>query len=294
MKVRLLGTAAGGGFPQWNCACPNCQGIRQGTVSAAPRRECCVAVSADGRRWFLVNAPPDLRAQVESFPPLLPADGVRGSGIAGILLTGADLDQVLGLLTLREGPRLAVHVTAAVRHSLTVGLSLPATLERYAGADWREPAETLTPLTDRAGTPTGLLYATLPLPGHSPRYLRHGTVARSGDCIGYLLVDGTTGGRLVVAPSVSALDPTTLDRLAACDALLVDGAFWDDLELPRLGIGTLRARDMGHVPVAGPGGSLAAAGPAAGPGARFTFMSTTPIPCCSTVAPSVELSRRRA
>ena len=114
MRVRLLGTAAGGGFPQWNCGCRNCRGVRAGTLRAEPRTQSCVAVSADGRRWFLVNASPDVRAQVESFPPLWPAEGagVRGSGIEGVLLTSADLDHTLGLLVLREGRRLAVHATA--------------------------------------------------------------------------------------------------------------------------------------------------------------------------------------
>jgi pyrroloquinoline quinone biosynthesis protein B len=227
-------------------------------VAAKPRRECCVAVSADGDYWFLINAPPDIRGQVESFLPLLPTGVVRGSGIAGVLLTGADLDQVLGLLALREGPRLNVHATAAVRRSLDVGLSLPATLNCYAGTNWLVPPETLAPLFVGDGIPSGLSYAALPLPGQPPRYLRGRTAATPDDCIGYLIVDGTTGGRLVVAPSVSALTPSALMWFGECDALLVDGAFWDDLELPRLGIGTLRATEMGHVPVGGPGGSLVA------------------------------------
>src|SRR5579875_2398379 len=102
MRVRLLGTAAGGGFPQWNCGCPNCRAVRAGEARASARTQTCVALSADGRRWFLVGASPDIRAQIESFPPLHPEAGVRGSTIGGILLTGADLDHVLGLFALRE------------------------------------------------------------------------------------------------------------------------------------------------------------------------------------------------
>src|SRR6266851_5485257 len=129
MRVRLLGTAAGGGFPQWNCNCANCRGVRAGTVSAQPRTQSCVAVSADGRRWFLVNASPDVRGQFESFAPLLPHGSTRrGTGVEGILLTNADLDHTLGLFVLREGERLTVHATAAVRQALTDGLGLSTVL----------------------------------------------------------------------------------------------------------------------------------------------------------------------
>src|SRR5689334_11485729 len=116
MRIRLLGTAAGGGFPQWNCNCANCREVRAGTGQAQPRTQSCVALSADGRRWFLLNASPDVRIQIESFPPLLPAPGTaRGTGIEGVLLTNADLDHTLGLLILREGRTLPVHATPAVR-----------------------------------------------------------------------------------------------------------------------------------------------------------------------------------
>src|SRR5207248_3722279 len=112
MVIHLLGTAAGGGVPQWNCNCPVCSEARAGTGRARPRTQSSVALSADGRRWFLLNASPDVRAQVESFAPLRPAAGVRGTGIEGVLLTNADLDHTLGLLLLREGDRLVVHATA--------------------------------------------------------------------------------------------------------------------------------------------------------------------------------------
>jgi pyrroloquinoline quinone biosynthesis protein B len=275
VKVRLLGTAAGGGFPQWNCACPNCDGVRRRAVRATPRRECCVAVTADGRHWFVVNVPPDVRALVESFPPLLPTGTVRGSGIAGVLLTGADLDQVLGLLTLREGPRLAVHATASLRRSLAAGLSLPAALESYAGADWCEPPVALAPLLTREGTPSGLNYAAFVLPGRPPRYLGGTAESPPGDCIGYVLVDEATGARLVVAPTLPALGGATLGRLGACDALLLDGTFWGDDELPRLRAGTLRAAEMGHVPVGGPAGSLAAVGPLPVPRKVYIHINNT-------------------
>src|SRR5271165_5974470 len=119
MRVRLLGTAAGGGFPQWNCNCANCISVRAGLNGARPRTQSCAAVSADGRRWFLLNASPDVRVQIESFPPLLPPPGARrGTGIEGVLITNADLDHTLGLFVLREGRTLPIHATPTVRAAL--------------------------------------------------------------------------------------------------------------------------------------------------------------------------------
>src|ERR1051325_7738133 len=139
MRIRLLGTAAGGGVPQWNCLCPVCREARAGSGRVQPRTQSAVAISADDRRWFLLNASPDLRAQIESFPPLHPPAGkTRGSPIEGVLLTNADLDHALGLLLLREGDVLPVHAPAAVQRSLTDGFSLAATLNSFCGVRWIE------------------------------------------------------------------------------------------------------------------------------------------------------------
>src|SRR5437763_1923261 len=124
MRVRLLGTAAGGAFPQWNCSCGNCQVARANPSRARRRTQLCIAVSGDEKRWFLINASSDVCAQIDAFAPLLPPTSVlRGSGIVGVLLTNADLDHTLGLLCLRQGPRLVVHSTAAVRDALIEGLN---------------------------------------------------------------------------------------------------------------------------------------------------------------------------
>src|SRR4051794_838487 len=130
MRIRLLGTAAGGGVPQWNCNCPVCRAARAGSGRVRPRTQSGVAISADDRRWFLLNASPDLRAQIENFPPLHPVAGkIRASPIEAVLLTNADLDHTLGLLLLREGERLPVHAPAEVRRALTDGISLASTLD---------------------------------------------------------------------------------------------------------------------------------------------------------------------
>ncbi len=254
MRVRLLGTAAGGGFPQWNCACSICRAARTGR--AAPRTQFGVALSADERCWFLIGASPDLSAQIETFAPLRSEGRVRGSAIEGVLLTGADLDHVLGLLLLREGDRLHVHATRSVRRALTEGLALDSVLSRYCGVEWLEPPERLEPLNDRDGRPSGLLYEAFPVPGKPPRYREGRAAPDPGDCIGYRIVDERTGGRLVVVPGAAAIDAALARRLAECDALLIDGTFWSESEMRDAGVGSALASEMGHIPVGGPRGSL--------------------------------------
>jgi len=257
LKVRLLGTAAGGAFPQWNCGCANCRALREGSARLRPRSQCAVAVSADGARWFLLNASPDLRAQIESFPPLWPPAGAaRGTPIEGVLLTSGDLDKVLGLWLLREGGRLPVHATARLRDTLEQGLRLPSALERWSGFDWREPPPSLAPLLDARGAESGLAYAAFPVPGKPPRYLEGtGAAPSPGDCVGYRIVDRATGGRLVFAPDLAAVDGVVAREIADCDALLVDGTFWTEDEMTPLG--GRPAAAMAHLPVSS---SLAALG----------------------------------
>jgi pyrroloquinoline quinone biosynthesis protein B len=257
MRVHLLGTAAGGGFPQWNCKCLRCQAVRAGAAPARRRRQSCAAISADGSSWFLLNASPDLREQIESFPPLLPSDGVRGTGIEGVLLTSADLDHTLGLFLMREGQSVGVHATPAVRRALSDGLALERVLACYCGVNWVEPPGELAPLCGRDGTPSGLDYAAFPIRGKPPRYLGAGVRPGLGDNVGYRVVDPGTGGRLLYLPGVSMLDAAAMAELRDCDALLLDGTFWSEEELRDVGAGTATASEMGHLPVGGPGGSLA-------------------------------------
>ena len=134
--VRVLGAAAGGGFPQWNCGCPQCRAVRDGSRPCRSRTQSSVAVSVDYRRWFLLNASPDIRTQIESFPPLHP-NGVRDSPLQAVLLTDGELDHTLGLLLLREANELEVHATAAVHETLCNGTSLLQTLGAYASVEWR-------------------------------------------------------------------------------------------------------------------------------------------------------------
>jgi pyrroloquinoline quinone biosynthesis protein B len=279
MRIRLLGTAAGGGVPQWNCNCSVCHEARAGTGRVQPRTQSSVAITADEKHWFLLNASPDLRAQIEGFPPLQPPiDLIRGSPIQAVLLTNADLDHTLGLFLLREGERLCVHATTAVRNSLTEGISLAGTLSAFCGIEWINPPA-LSPLLNGDGTESGLLYETVSLAGQPPRFSRgHGsetpvfdsTLRRaqgqsrrvgdrrsgSGDVVGYRFVDSRTGGRLLFLPDVASLDEELRGLLAECDVLLFDGTFWAEDEMQRVGVGNLTAASMGHVPISGPTGSL--------------------------------------
>lgn len=258
MRVRLLGTAAGGGFPQWNCNCANCRAVRNGESGLAPRSQSCVAISADGKRWFLLNASPDVRAQIESFPPLQPAHGAtRGTGIEGVLITNADLDHTLGLFILREGGPLSIYATPTVREALSQGLSIDSVLSSYCRLTWHAPPETLTPLRRAGGEASGLLYQAFALPGKPPRYRERHAAPDPGDCVGYRFLDEKSGRTLLFLPDVAALNNEAHALLKECDALLMDGTFWSDDEMARMGAGTTPASRMGHWPVGGEDGSLA-------------------------------------
>jgi pyrroloquinoline quinone biosynthesis protein B len=171
------------------------------------------------------------------------------------LLTNADLDHTLGLLLLREGGRIPVYATARVRAALARGLSLPALLERYGGADWQEPPRSLQPLCSTDGSTSGLRVAAFHVPGKPPRYLEGELENHPDDNVGYRLVDERTGGRLLFVPDCSAVDDVLAAELSACDVLLLDGTFWSEDEM--LPLGGRSASAMAHLPVGGPNGSLA-------------------------------------
>jgi pyrroloquinoline quinone biosynthesis protein B len=260
MRVHLLGTAAGGAFPQWNCNCENCGWARTGRGRSAARTQSCIAISSDDSRWFLVNASPDIRIQIESFPPLWPPAGTcRGTAIAGVLLTSADLDHTLGLLNLRESGPLVVHASAAVRRTLVNGINIDAVLCSYNGIKWREPPPAPAPLQYPDGSRSGIQYSAFPVPGQPPRYQRAENSAVH--VVGYRFIDDSTGGTLVVIPGLAAFDESVAASALESDALLLDGTFFDEDELERTGTGTATASEMGHLPVGGSGGSLARIAP---------------------------------
>ena len=247
MWLRVLGSAAGGGFPQWNCGCPSCRAVRDGSRPCRSRSQSSVAVSADYHRWFLLNASPDIRTQIEAFPALHPrAD--RGTPMEAVLLTDAELDHTLGLLLLREGRSVVLHATASVRDTLCGGSGVLRTLERYCQVEWR-------PVVPGSDVPLtgGLSYRAFDVP--TTKRARFGRGDEPGRVVGYRLTDERTGRVTVYLPGVQDL-AAVRDQLDGCACLLVDGTCWQDDELIRLGLAGKTSHEMGHQPIDGPGGSL--------------------------------------
>jgi len=258
MRVRVLGSAAGGGFPQWNCGCRLCRGVREGTLRTRPRTQESTAVSADGARWVLLNASPEIRGQIEAFPALHPS-AERHTPIGAIVLTNGDLDHVLGLLSLREGQRLAVYATEAVRRGFLDGNSLARTLDRFPGqVSWRAIDEAgEIALADPDGAPLGLTLRAAPAPGRPPPHLKGHVADDPLESIGIALTD-TRGQRLAYVPGTAAITPALRALMEHADAVFLDGTCWSDDELITQGLGRATSRSMGHVPVGGADGSLAA------------------------------------
>ena len=265
MQVRILGSAAGGGFPQWNCACPNCRSLRAGTFHGKARTQTQAAISADGRCWFLLGASPDLRAQIEATPELHPRVpsvevALRQSPIAGAVLANADLDHILGLLLLRELQSLRVYATKSIRRILTKDNSMFAMLQRIPNqVMWIEimPGAQF-PLLDPAGEDSGLHCRTVPLGSHFPAYVsapRRSQLAPLEASLG-VFIESPSGKRLAYMPAVPRLNDFVLKQLDSCDVLLFDGTFWShDEMICILGSGQT-AHEMGHIPVSSADGSL--------------------------------------
>ena len=253
MKVKILGSAAGGAFPQWNCACTNCRAVRAGTFAGKPRTQAQVAITEDSRSWFLFGASPDLRAQIEATPRLHPREGLRQSPIAGVVLANADVDHVLGLLLLRELQPLRIHASASVRRILREDNSMFGMLQRIPHQTAWTDVEIgrQFPLTNAQGEASGLHCQAWSLSTHYPAYVsaeRQSQLAPGEASLGFV-IEGSSKARLAYMPAVPELDDTLLQQLDSCDVLLFDGTFWSDDELIRVPGSGQTARQMGHIPV---------------------------------------------
>jgi pyrroloquinoline quinone biosynthesis protein B len=255
MKIQVLGSAAGGGFPQWNCNCANCDGVRRGSIDARPRTQSSIAITENAEDWVLVNASPDLLAQIKSAPALQPARAVRDSGIAAVILMDAQIDHVTGLLMLRErGSPLPLYATEQVMADLRDGLSIARVLDHYCGLDWQPVMPDqgdfrIVPLQHTR-------FAAIALESKAPPYSPHRNDPHPGDNIGLKITDTQSGRSAFYAPGLGELTPAVAEAMASTDVLLVDGTFWNADEMIRLGLSRKTAADMGHLPQAGPGGMI--------------------------------------
>ena len=239
MKAVLLGTTAGGGFPQWNCACALCVRARSGSLPS--RSQDCLAISGDGIDWWLVNASPDIRTQIASCALLDPGPGPRDTPLRGALFTDAELDHTLGLLTLRGGAGLTVWAPDAVLHALKDQFDLRAVIDGYAPVAWRSVEAGPFDLG-------GVRVSAIPISGKRPKYARSSTVDGNW-VVAYRFEDLVTGGVLVYAPCLASW-PTGFDEVVAgADCLLLDGTFYAESEMGSATGSSSGQAAMGHLPI---------------------------------------------
>jgi pyrroloquinoline quinone biosynthesis protein B len=256
MRITILGSAAGGGFPQWNCNCRNCAGVRDGSVRAKARTQSSLFVRGDeGTEGVLLNASPDILEQIRSHAALQPARELRDTAIAGVVLVDGQLDHATGLLMLRErGSPLPVWCTEPVAEDLRSGHPVLHILQHYCGVERHaiplDGASFAVP-----GVPALSLRA-LPLAGKAAPYSPHRERGVPGDNIGLLLADRERHVSAFYAPGLMEITPPVFDAMAGADAVLVDGTFWTDDEMIALGLSRHRARDIGHLALSGPGGMI--------------------------------------
>jgi pyrroloquinoline quinone biosynthesis protein B len=264
MRVKILGSAAGGGFPQWNCNCSNCRRYREGSLRGTARTQTQIAFSLDPKIWFLVGASPDLRTQILATPELAPAgDFSTNSPVAGIFLPSADVDSLAGLLHLREFQTFFVFATASVQRVLKKENKIFGVLDR---ADPPVQWQVLSSrgrlgchLSESPGEAPAFICVTFPLGDSYPDYVSSElsrTLSPDDATVGFSFEH--RGKSLFVAPSLSGRNSEWTKHAAAADLVLIDGSFWGDDELKRTGRSTKTARDIGHLPLSGPGGLLEA------------------------------------
>ncbi len=258
MRIRILGSAAGGGLPQWNCRCPNCQAVRVGSPNVQPRTQSSVAISADGHMWYLLNVSADIRQQLALCPDLAPpAEALRGTRIAGCVLTDAELDHTSGLLQLREGCSFGIFSTPFVHRCLNQFLPIESILAGFADRPWIELTRGRKfELPAVATDSSRLTIMAFDTGGGAPRYVPEQTAEEGGCVVGLRIEDSITGGVLVYAPCVQSLTVPLFEATENADCILMDGTFWTDDEPIDMGIGCRTSQQMGHVPVSGSGGSL--------------------------------------
>jgi pyrroloquinoline quinone biosynthesis protein B len=255
MKIRVLGSAAGGGFPQWNCNCPNCRGFRNGTLQAARRTQSSIAVTgSNAPASVLVNASPDVLAQLQATPELQPQRAIRDTAIAAIILVDGQVDHTTGLYMLREAVRAwPIWCSDSTYLDLTRGNPVLGVLAHFCGVDRRRIE------LDREFTVEsveGVRWRALAVASKPAPYSPNRESPLSGDNLALVITEVSSGRSAVYAPGLGAIDDGLWDAMQVAACVLVDGTFWTDDEMIRLGISGKRARDIGHLPQSGAGGML--------------------------------------
>lgn len=256
MKIQVLGSAAGGGFPQWNCNCRNCAGVRAGTIKATPRTQSSIAVSMDSEHWILFNTSPDIRAQLDSFAPMQPGRSIRDTGVDAIVFMDSQIDHTTGLLMLREGCPHDVWCTEMVKQDLTSGFPVFNMLEYWNGGINWHPIPISEGNSFQIDEFPQLKLTAISLLSSAPPYSPHRNDPHPGDNIGMLLEDLTNGKTLFYAPGLGQIEPHLRPVMESADLLLVDGTIWQEDELIVTGVGDKLGVAMGHLPQSGEGGMI--------------------------------------
>lgn len=255
MFIHVLGSAAGGGFPQWNCNCRMCKGLRDGSLKATARTQSSIALSSDGKNWVIFNTSPDILAQMAAFPALQPGRALRDTAIRAIVFIDSQIDHTTGLLMLREGCPHEIYCSDMVNEDLSTGFPLFKMLRHWNGGVNRHPI----PLDGSDFTIQGiegLRFKAIPVEGKAPPYSPHRHDPHVGDNIGIQVTDSRSGKTLFYAPGLGQLQDATRELMASSDCLLVDGTFWQEDEMASVGLGDKKAADMGHLPQSGEGGMM--------------------------------------
>ena len=255
MKIRILGSAAGGGFPQWNCNCPNCRGFRAGSLRAQTRTQSSIAVSGrDPARWILVNASPDIRSQLQAYPDLQPNRGLRDSALRAVVLVDGQVDHTTGLYMLRESTHpWPVWCTDSTYADLTQGNPVLGVLAHFCGVERRRMELDRPFLVEDV---EDVRWRALPVASKPAPYSPNRAAPVPGDNVALVLEDGESGHSAVYAPGLGAIDERLFEFMQRSACVLVDGTFWSDDEMIRVGVSKKRARDLGHLAQSGEGGML--------------------------------------
>ncbi|MCH2070612.1 pyrroloquinoline quinone biosynthesis protein PqqB [Acinetobacter pittii] len=254
MYIYVLGSAAGGGFPQWNCNCPNCHGVRTGSIQAKARTQSSIAVSENGTDWVLLNASPDIRQQLFDFKAAQPARKLRDTGITSVILMDSQLDHTTGLLTLREGCPMNVWCTEMVHQDLTSGFPVFNMLKHWnGGLQYNEinPKQAF-----KIDGFENLEFLPLIIKSAAPPYSPHRNDPHDGDNIALIIKDHKTQKQLFYAPGLGKIDDQIMQIMQSSDCVMIDGTLWTDDEMQQTGVGTKTGREMGHLYISGEGGSL--------------------------------------